>query len=62
MSGLVKSAVFGGIITLVGCYKGLNTQNGTKGVGLTTTWVVVTASILILITDFFISKIFLVIW
>jgi phospholipid/cholesterol/gamma-HCH transport system permease protein len=62
MSGLVKSAVFAGIITIFACYKGLKTKDGTKGVGLTTTWVVVTASILILITDFFISKIFLVIW
>ena len=62
MSGLVKSAVFAGIITIIACYKGLKTKDGTKGVGLTTTWVVVTASILILITDFFISKIFLVIW
>ncbi len=62
MSGLVKSAVFAGIITIFACYKGLNTRDGTKGVGLTTTWVVVTASILILVTDFFISKIFLVIW
>lgn len=62
MSGLVKSAVFAGIITIFACYKGLKTKDGTKGVGLTTTWVVVTASILILVTDFFISKIFLVIW
>lgn len=62
MSGLVKSAAFAGIITIFACYKGLKTKDGTKGVGLTTTWVVVTASILILITDFFISKIFLVIW
>lgn len=62
MSGLVKSSVFAGIITIFACYKGLNTKDGTKGVGLTTTWVVVTASILILVTDFFISKIFLVIW
>ena len=61
-SGLVKSAVFGGIITLFGCYKGLHTKDGTKGVGISTTWVVVTASILILVTDFFISKIFLLIW
>ncbi len=62
MSGLVKSAIFAGIITIFACYKGLNTKDGTKGVGVTTTWVVVTASILILITDFFISKIFLIIW
>lgn len=62
MSGIVKSAVFAGIITIFACYKGLKTKDGTKGVGLTTTWVVVTASILILVTDFFISKIFLIIW
>lgn len=62
MSGIFKSAIFAGIITISACYKGLNTKDGTKGVGISTTWVVVTASILILITDFFISKIFLVIW
>lgn len=61
-SGLVKSVAFAGIITIFGCYRGLRTKEGTKGVGISTTWVVVTASILILITDFFISKIFLVIW
>lgn len=61
-SGLVKSMAFAGIITLFACYKGLTTKDGTKGVGLSTTWVVVTASILILISDFFISKIFLLIW
>lgn len=62
MSGIVKSAVFAGIITIFACYKGLSTKDGTKGVGISTTWVVVTASILILVTDFFISKLFLVIW
>ena len=62
MSGIFKSVVFAGIITIFACYKGLHTRDGTKGVGISTTWVVVTASILILVTDFFISKIFLVIW
>ncbi len=62
MSGLVKSMVFGGIISLFACYKGLSTTDGTKGVGLSTTWVVVMSSIWILLTDFFISKIFLMIW
>jgi phospholipid/cholesterol/gamma-HCH transport system permease protein len=62
MSGIIKSVAFAAIITICGCYKGLKTKEGTKGVGISTTWVVVTASILILITDFFISKIFLVIW
>jgi phospholipid/cholesterol/gamma-HCH transport system permease protein len=62
MSGLIKSGVFAGIITILACYKGLHTKDGTKGVGLSTTWVVVMASISILVTDFFITKIFLVIW
>lgn len=62
LSGLVKSAVFGGIIALIGCYRGMKTKDGTRGVGNSTTWVVVSTSILILISDFFISKIFLVIW
>lgn len=62
ISGLVKAMIFGGIISVLGCYKGLKTKDGTRGVGLSTTWVVVYSSISILITDFFISKIFLVFW
>lgn len=62
IGGLVKSSIFGGIIAIVGCYRGLQTKDGTKGVGLSTTWVVVTSSITILVTNFFISKIFLVFW
>jgi len=62
LSGIVKSAIFGAIITLFACYRGMSTKNGTKGVGESTTWVVVTTSILVLITDFFVSKIFLLIW
>lgn len=61
-SGLVKSAVFGAIISIVACFKAFRTRDGTKGVGMTTTWVVVTSSILILVTNFFVSKLFLVIW
>ncbi|EQC44706.1 ABC transporter permease [Bacteriovorax sp. Seq25_V] len=62
ISGLVKAMIFGGIISIVGCYRSFNTTGGTKGVGNSTTWVVVTSSILILITDFFLSKVFLVYW
>jgi len=62
LSGLVKSSIFGGIIAVVGCWRGLSTFGGTRGVGESTTWVVVRSSIAILITDFFISKIFLLIW
>ncbi len=62
LGGLIKSAIFGGIIAIIGCYKGLKTRDGTRGVGLSTTWVVVTSSITILITNFFISKLFIVFW
>lgn len=62
VSGLVKSMIFGGIITTVAAYKGLNTKDGTRGVGNSTTWVVVCSSILILISDFVIGKAFLVFW
>lgn len=62
VSGLVKSAIFGGIIATLACYRSFKTRDGTRGVGDTTTWVVVTSSITILITNFFVSKIFLVIW
>ena len=60
--GLFKPAVFGGIIAMVGCYLGLNTHGGTVGVGRSTTDSVVYSSILILVTDFFITKFFLYFW
>jgi phospholipid/cholesterol/gamma-HCH transport system permease protein len=54
--GLLKPIVFGGIIAVTGCYFGLNTTGGTEGVGIATTRTVVTASILILVTDYFITQ------
>ena len=57
--GLFKPFVFAFIVALVGCYYGLNTRGGTQGVGRATTQAVVAASVLILITDFFITKILL---
>lgn len=62
LTGLLKAFCFGGIISIFGCYKGLVTKEGTKGVGESTTWVVVMSSIAILISDFFLSKIFIVLW
>jgi hypothetical protein len=47
-SGLVKAAVFGFLITLMGCYHGYTSKGGAQGVGLATTNAVVSASILIL--------------
>lgn len=55
MTGLIKSVVFGAIIAVVSCYKGLNCQGGAEGVGRATTEAVVAASISILITNFFLT-------
>ena len=56
--GLLKPFVFAFIISLVGCYYGLRTSGGTQGVGRSTTQSMVAASVLILILDFFLGKIF----
>ncbi|KAB2962860.1 MAG: ABC transporter permease [Thermoanaerobaculia bacterium] len=56
-SGLIKAAVFGLIISVVGCQKGFHTRGGAEGVGRATTRAVVLASIAILISDFFLTKI-----
>lgn len=61
VSGLGKPVVFGAIITLTGCYYGLNAEGGTEGVGRATTRAVVTASVLILATDYFMTQLFLTI-
>ncbi len=60
VSGLVKPFVFGGIITLTGCYYGLNTEGGTEGVGASTTSAVVAASVLVLAVDYFLTQLLLV--
>jgi len=57
ISGLIKSAFFGITIAIVGSHFGLRTQGGAKGVGAATTVAVVVSSIVILISDFFWSKI-----
>lgn len=55
-TGLVKAAVFGLILTLTGCVKGYFTRGGAEGVGRATTGAVVTASLVILLSDFFLTK------
>ncbi|OGF67365.1 MAG: hypothetical protein A2Y62_07360 [Candidatus Fischerbacteria bacterium RBG_13_37_8] len=61
-SGLIKPFCFGFIVAMVGCYYGLNTTGGTRGVGNATTNSVVTSSILILALDFFLTKLFFAIF
>jgi len=54
-NGLIKSAVFGLILTLVGCYKGFYTTGGAEGVGRATTESVVVSSLCILVSDYFLT-------
>jgi len=54
-SGLIKSSVFGGIIAIIGCYKGFYTHGGAEGVGKSTTGSVVVSSMAILISDYFLT-------
>ena len=53
--GLIKAVIFGGIVALVGCYKGLYCGEGAEGVGRATTEAVVYSSITILISNFFLT-------
>lgn len=55
IGGLIKAAVFGLIISFIGCYKGYYAKGGAKGVGEATTSAVVTASIVILLLDYFLT-------
>ena len=59
LGGLIKPTVFGFIIAIIGCYKGLSTTGGTVGVGRSTTQSVVVTSILIIAVDFLLMKLIL---
>jgi phospholipid/cholesterol/gamma-HCH transport system permease protein len=56
MSGIVKAAFFGLLIAVIGCQQGFYARGGAAGVGRATTRAVVVASIAILISDFFLTK------
>jgi phospholipid/cholesterol/gamma-HCH transport system permease protein len=56
-SGLVKAAVFGFIIALMGCYNGFHSKGGAQGVGAATTNAVVSSSILILAANYLLTSI-----
>ena len=58
ISGLVKAAVFGFLIALMGCYNGYHSKGGAQGVGAATTNAVVSASILILTFNYVITELF----
>ncbi|MBF0332975.1 MAG: ABC transporter permease [Alphaproteobacteria bacterium] len=58
ISGLVKAAVFGFLISLMGCYHGYHSTGGAQGVGAATTNAVVSASMLILVSNYVITELF----
>jgi len=58
-SGILKTVFFGLIVATVGCYIGMNSSGGTQGVGNSTTRSVVISLVLIIIADFFLTKMFL---
>ena len=59
LQGLIKSVVFGLLVTLIGCYQGYNASGGGRGVGLGTTRAVVIASVMILISDYLMANVLL---
>jgi phospholipid/cholesterol/gamma-HCH transport system permease protein len=57
-SGLVKAAVFGFIVALMGCYHGFNATGGARGVGRATTHAVVSAAVLVFAADYLLTSLF----
>ena len=60
--GILKTIFFAVMISVSACYFGLNVREGTKGVGIATTKAVVVGSIMIVVSDFFLTKLFWVIF
>ncbi|MDP3275302.1 MAG: ABC transporter permease [Deltaproteobacteria bacterium] len=59
LSGVLKTPFFGAEIALLGCYLGMTTRGGTEGVGKSTTRAVVAISVAVLLSDFFLTKLFI---
>lgn len=62
LGGMAKCAFFGLVIAILACYRGFQTSEGTQGVGTAAKWVVVRTSIVILISDFFLSKLLILLF
>src|SRR5881296_3533569 len=60
LMGVGKSFFFGGIVTLIGCYNGLSVEGGTEGLGRATTATVVHVTMGVIVSDFFLTKLFLI--
>jgi phospholipid/cholesterol/gamma-HCH transport system permease protein len=62
LTGIAKGVFFGAIVTLIGCYNGLSTEGGTEGLGRATTATVVHVAIAVIISDFFLTKLLLILF
>ena len=62
IQGLLKPLVFGALMALTSCFYGLRARGGTEGVGRATTQAVVTTSVLVLATDYFLTQILIVVF
>jgi phospholipid/cholesterol/gamma-HCH transport system permease protein len=56
LNGLVKATVFGAIVAQVGCYVGFKTTGGARGIGQSTTRAVVMSFLMIIIADYFLTR------
>jgi phospholipid/cholesterol/gamma-HCH transport system permease protein len=59
--GLIKAAIFGFMVVLIGCYQGYNAKGGGRGVGIGTNRAVVVGSVMVLVLDYFVTEILLVV-
>jgi phospholipid/cholesterol/gamma-HCH transport system permease protein len=62
LTGIIKSAFFGVVVTLIGCYNGLSTEGGTQGLGRATTATVVHVTMGVIVSDFFLTKLLLIVF
>ena len=62
LMGVGKSFFFGAIVTLIGCYNGLSVEGGTEGLGRATTATVVHVTMGVIVSDFFLTKLFLILF
>jgi phospholipid/cholesterol/gamma-HCH transport system permease protein len=61
-SGLIKTVIFGVVISIVSCFEGFRTEGGAEGVWRSTTVAVVTSFLLIIAADNICTAIFYFVW
>ena len=62
LTGVAKGMFFGGLVTVIGCYNGLSTEGGTEGLGRATTATVVHVAMGVIVSDFFLTKLLLILF